>query len=96
MNAFIVKPLAAIALAALSFSALASTYAGSCTSEPKSKWMTEKQVQQKYEQQGYTVRRVKTGGDCYEVYAKDKDGRKVELFVNPANGALVQEAGKKS
>jgi hypothetical protein len=28
------------------------------------------------------------------VYAVDKTGKKVELFVNPATGALVQEAGK--
>jgi hypothetical protein len=51
-------------------------------------------VQQQYEKLGYTVRRVKTGGTCYEVYAVDKTGKKVELFVNPATGALVHEAGK--
>lgn len=86
--------LAAIALSGLSFSAFASTYSGSCTSEPQSKWLSTAKVQQQYEQQGYTVRRVKTGGTCYEVYAVDKTGKKVELFVNPATGALVQEAGK--
>ena len=86
--------IAAFALAGFSVPVLASTYSGSCTSEPKSKWLPTAQVQQQYEKLGYTVRRVRTGGTCYEVYAIDKSGTKVELFVNPATGALVQEAGK--
>lgn len=94
MHTFTTKTLAALALSALSVSAFASTYSGSCTSEPQSKWMAEQDVKAKFEKQGYTVKRVKTGGDCYEVYATDKNGKKTELFVNPANGALVQEAGK--
>lgn len=89
-----VAALTAVAIAGFSISALASTYSGSCTSEPKSKWLPTAQVQQQYEKLGYTVRRVRTGGTCYEVYAVDKSGKKVELFVNPATGALVQEAGK--
>lgn len=94
MNAFSIKVVTACALSALSLSAFASTYNGSCTSEPKAKWMSQQDIQAKYEKQGYTVRRVKSGGSCYEVYAKDKAGKKTELFVNPADGALVQEAGK--
>lgn len=94
MNASLLKTTLAIVLSAASVSVFASTYSGTCTNEPKSKWMAEKDVQAKFEQQGYTVRRVKTGGSCYEVYAKDKDGKKTELFVNPVNGTLVQEAGK--
>ena len=94
MNAASIKALAIIALSAVSLSAFASTYNGSCTSEPKSKWMAEKDVQATYEKQGYTVRRVKSAGTCYEVYTIDKNGRKAELFVSPADGHLIQEAGK--
>ncbi len=86
--------LAAIAIGAMSCSALASTYSGSCTNVPKSQWLPTAKVQPQYAQLGYTVRRVKSAGTCYEVYAVDKTGKKVELFVNPATGALVQEAGK--
>lgn len=94
MKTYRLAAVAALALAGFSASALASTYSGSCTSEPQSKWLPAAQVQQQYQKLGYTVRRVRTGGTCYEVYAVDKSGRKVELFVNPATGALVQEAGK--
>jgi hypothetical protein len=94
MNAFHAKALTILALSALSASAFASSYSGSCTSEPKSKWMTEQDMKAKYEKQGYTVKRIKNEGSCYEVYAKDKNGNKTELFVNPVDGALVKEAGK--
>lgn len=94
MQALHLKTLLAIALSAASLSAFASRYEGECTSEPKAKWMAPKDIQAKFEKQGYTVRRVKSEGSCYEVYATDKDGKKTELFVNPADGAVVKEAGK--
>jgi Uncharacterized conserved protein len=94
MNTFLPKALGVLALSTLSLSAFASTYAGSCTTEAKSNWMTPAAVQAKFEQQGYAVRRIKSSGTCYEVYAKDKDGQKVELFVSPANAAVVGQAGK--
>lgn len=94
MNKFLSTTLATLALSTLSVSAFASTHAGSCTNEAKSKWMTPATVQSKFEQQGYTVRRVKSSGTCYEVYAKDKDGKKVELFVSPADATVVGQAGK--
>jgi hypothetical protein len=78
----------------MSISAFASTYQGSCTDAPKSEWMAQQEIKAKYEKEGYTVKRVKTGGSCYEVYAIDKNKKKTELFVNPVNGALIQEANK--
>ena len=94
MNTFNTKALAVLALSAMSVSAFASTYAGSCTSEARSKWLAVQDIKAKYEKQGYHVKRVKTGATCYEVYAKDKNGNKTELFVNPVDGAIIKEAGK--
>lgn len=94
MKAIYLAIVTAAAIAGFSIAVPASTYSGSCTSEPQSKWLPTAQVQQQYEKLGYTVRRVRVGGSCYEVYAVDKSGKRVELFVNPATGALVQEAGK--
>jgi hypothetical protein len=95
MQALSLKIAAALALSTLSLGAFASTYDGTCTNEPKSKWMAPADVKTKFEAQGYTVGRVKAGGTCYEVYTKDKDGAKLELFVNPVNGAVVGQAAKK-
>lgn len=94
MNALHIKLLAVAALSTFSFSAFAFSYDGSCTSEPKSKWMTTKDMQAKFEKEGYKVGRVKAGKSCYEVYTKDKNGKKVELFVNPVDGAIVSPSGK--
>lgn len=91
MNATLQKILAALAISALSLSAFASDK--DCTSEPKAKWQKEKDIQSSLEKQGYTVKRVKTEGSCYEAYVT-KDGKKAELILNPVDGKLVREEGK--
>ncbi|MEY9381148.1 hypothetical protein ABIA10_007081 [Rhizobium leguminosarum] len=35
------------------------------------------------------MRRVKMEGSCYEVYAVDAKGKKVETLFNPETGAAV-------
>ncbi|WHZ12135.1 MAG: hypothetical protein OJF60_002576 [Burkholderiaceae bacterium] len=95
MKASSSKALAALALSILSLGAFATTYNGECTDQPKSKWMSTGDVKTRFDAQGYSVGRVKTGGSCYEVYAKDKDGKKIELFVNPVDASVVGQAGTK-
>ncbi len=95
MNTRSIKLAAALTLSALSFGALASTYKGECTNQPQSKWMSTADTKTRIQAQGYTVGKIKTAGSCYEVYAKDKDGKKVELFVNPVDASVVGQAGKK-
>lgn len=89
-----IKFLAVTALCAISSASFATTYNGSCTAEPTSNWLSPDAVKSKFEQQGYSVARVKSSGTCYEVYARDKNGDKVELFVNPANASVVGRAEK--
>jgi hypothetical protein len=93
MNATLEKLLLALAFSGLSLAAFASD-ADSCTTEPKTKWLKDKEVQAKLEKQGYTVKRIKTEGSCYEAYVQGKDGKKAELLVNPVDGAPVKEEGK--
>ena len=94
MKASIIKTLAVSALCAVSSASFATTYSGSCTAEPASNWLSPDAVKSKFEKQGYSVARVKSSGTCYEVYARDKNGNKVELFVNPANASVVAQAGR--
>ena len=94
MNPFHLKSLTIIALSAVSFSVFASSDDDSCTSEPKSGWMAIKDMQTALEKQGYKVRRIKREGSCYEVYTEDKDGRKLELMVDPVNGDIFREEKK--
>ena len=61
-----------------------------CTTEPKDKWKPQAEAEAAATTAGYTVSKSKIEGSCYEVYAKDKDGKKFELFYNPVNLELVK------
>ncbi len=61
-----------------------------CTTEPKEKWMTVEQFKQKVIAEGYTIRKFKTPGSCYEIYGKDKAGNDVEIYFNPVDGSVVK------
>ena len=69
--------------------AQAGTLGRPCTSAAESQYLTPDQLQAKAEAQGYKVTRVKVANACGEIYALDKDGAKVELFVDPTNGAII-------
>jgi hypothetical protein len=43
----------------------------------------------KVEALGYTVRKAKIKNACGELYTTDKNGGRVELFVDPTNGDIV-------
>jgi hypothetical protein len=37
-----------------------------------------------------------TKGKCYELHATDQDGRKVEIYVNPADGSATKSESKRT
>lgn len=62
----------------------------SCTDEPKSKWMSEEAFKKKVTDEGYTIRKFKQPGTCYEIYGTNKEGKKVEVYFNPVDGSVVK------
>lgn len=62
-----------------------------CTDEPKEKWMKQEDFKKMVESQGYTIRKFKQPGTCYEIYGKNKDGKNVEIYFNPVDGSIVKE-----
>ncbi len=60
-----------------------------CTNASQDKWLAIEDLQTKVETLGYTVRNAKLKNACGEFYATDKAGARVELFVDPTNGAVV-------
>lgn len=62
-----------------------------CTNQPKDKWMKEEDFRKKLEADGYKIRKFKQPGTCYEIYGTNKDGKKVEIYFNPVDGAVVKE-----
>lgn len=83
------KLIAALAIAAAS-PALAFA-SPNCTAEPKSKWMSEEAMKAKIDTLGYKVKTFEITGNCYEIYGKDKDGKRAEVYFNPVSGEIVQK-----
>ena len=61
-----------------------------CTKEAKDKWKPQAEAEAAATAAGYTVTDPRSMASCYEVYAKDKDGKKFELFYNPVDLQLVK------
>lgn len=62
----------------------------SCTSEPKSKWISESEFKAKLEKEGYEIRKFKQPGTCYEIYGKNPQGQKVEVYFNPVTAEVIK------
>lgn len=61
-----------------------------CTDKPKDQWMTEDAFKKMVTDQGYTIRKFKQPGSCYEIYGTDKSGKNVEIYFNPVDGSIVK------
>ncbi len=80
---------AAVGIVATASLAQAGSLGRPCTNASQDKWLTIEDLQTKVEALGYTVRNAKLKNACGEFYATDKGGARVELFVDPTNGAIV-------
>ncbi len=63
-----------------------------CSKAPASKWQPKAKLEAQLKAEGLKVRRVKTEGGCYEVYAIDKAGKKVNVAFNAETLAKVANA----
>lgn len=88
-------------LASLAFAGLIG-YAGTaaadndelkCTEAQESSWMSQDATKDLLMKQGFKeVRDIEvTDGKCYEVYAVDSQGAKVELYLDPTSGSVVDK-----
>ncbi len=75
------RTISTIALVALmSGSAFAASSA--CSTASVSKYKPKSQLTAMLNSKGYKVHRIKTESGCYEVYASDKHGKKVNMAYN--------------
>lgn len=78
---------------AVGLAAMPAIASETCPAIPKDQWLRPEEVQVRLEQKGYEVRRVKREGTCFEVKAS-KQGKRVEVYVNPADASIVKEKAK--
>ena len=87
------RKLALISLTAVMLGAAATAEAGSlgrpCTTAPQTQWLSLEVLQTKVGALGYKVQKAKLKNACGEIYAVDKNGARVELFVDPTSGEIV-------
>jgi len=86
MKATVIAPLL---LAALSVTAQAGSFGKPCTTEPKAKWMSLEAIEKIVTDHGYAIAKSKVKDSCVEIYARDKQGTRVEFFIDPTTGTPV-------
>ncbi|MGB7317681.1 MAG: PepSY domain-containing protein [Planktotalea sp.] len=76
-----------IAVTLLSAPAFAS--GKKCDSPSQDQWMSKAELTSMYAEKGYDVKNLKSEDGCYEIYALDAKGKRVELLVDPMSGELL-------
>ena len=66
-----------------------ATGLATCDSGPRTGWQPKEKLEQQLKEKGYTVRRIKEDGGCYEVYALDDKGQRGEFYFHPVTLAPV-------
>ena len=79
-----------VAATLLSLSVPAFAADATCSTSNPSKFQPKTKLEDMLKTQGMTVKQIKTEGGCYEVYAVDKAGKKVNAAYN--DGTLQQVA----
>ena len=54
-----------------------------CDSGPESGWQSRDVLAKQLTEKGWKVRRIKVDQGCYEVYALDENGKRVEAYFHP-------------
>jgi hypothetical protein len=62
-----------------------------CTTLPKEQWKPHTELAARLAKEGWQIRRMEVTESCYEVYAKDPKGKRVEAFFNPVTFERVEE-----
>ena len=74
----------ALIAAAVTFAVNAhATGLATCDSGPKAGWKSAETLEKLLVERGWKVRRIKEDGGCWEVYALDDKGQRVEAYFHP-------------
>jgi len=81
---------AALATAFATSLAAGSALASDKCSVPQAEWQPQEALQQKLEGDGWKIKKIKVDDGCYEVYATDKEGKRMEVYFDPKSFAVVK------
>ena len=66
-----------------------ATGLATCDSGPQETWQPQAKLEAQLKEKGWKVNRVKIDGGCYEVYAINEKGERVEAYFHPKTLAPV-------
>src|SRR5271167_550339 len=69
-------------IVAVVFTSGSALAAGKCSTAPQSKWQPQPRLEAQLLSDGFKVRQIKVERGCYEVYATDKDGKRINMAFN--------------
>ena len=82
------------ALLSAAASAAGATGIATCDSGAKETWQPQEKLAAALKDKGWQVRRIKEDGGCYEVYALNEKGERVEAYFHPRTLAPVPAGSK--
>lgn len=74
--------------------AAGATGLATCESGSREGWQAQEKLADLLKAKGWQVRRIKEDGGCYEVYALDEKGERVEAYFHPRTLAPVPTGAK--
>lgn len=90
-------PAAAIAAAAIAIASpqiAGATGLATCDSGSPDGWQSQETLTAMLKDKGWQIRNIKVDGGCYEVYAIDDQGEKVEAYFHPVTLERVELANE--
>jgi hypothetical protein len=64
-----------------------------CTDAPVDRWISAADMKAKIAAADYKIDVFKiTNGNCYEIYGRNKEGKRVEIYFDPTSGETVRES----
>jgi hypothetical protein len=74
----------------LSLVSLPAMASADCPVYPKAEWAAEETLKTALKEEGYSIKKFKLDGNCYEMYGKNKAGKKVELYFDTKTLAIIK------
>ena len=87
-------PVLAFAGALFSTFSAQATGLATCDSGSRDGWQSEEKLAAMLKEKGWQVRRIKEDGGCYEVYALNEKGERVEAYFHPRTFTPVPTGAK--
>ncbi len=77
-------------LAIMSLLPIQAAASADCPAYPKLEWANIEILPTTLQEEGYTIKKLHTRGNCYEIYGKNKVGKHVEIYFDTKTYAIIK------